>query len=1278
MISSLNVGKAANGWSWVHVRWILALSVIICFSTFQSYGQYIVENLTPGTTIREGLSLAQAADGRIFIAERAGTVKVYQGGVTSTAFSVSTTTDSEQGLLGITLHPDFMSNGYMYVFYTRSDKYLHIIERIQLDNNNQEVGRQQIMTLDPIQGGFHNGGDLKFFNGYLFITVGDSQNSGNSQNLDTYRGKILRVTESGSPAPGNPFYGSGSVQKQSIWALGFRNPFRLVPNVKANKLFVLDVGTSWEEINDITDPSPQFNYAWGHPQGGDGNQTETDLFINPTFAFQTGSIGNAIANGLIYNPDVSRYPAVLYNKFIFKDYLRNEIRYFDWTQSNPGYTSFYNSPHRTALGMILGNDGYIYYCDYGNNGNLIRLKYGDEAEPEIINQPISQSVIEGESVSFSVDVSGAEPISYQWQYNNQDIAGATGSTYSISSAALSDAGNYRVVVSNSVGSATSNNAVLTVNEFNNHPEIDIIAPLASLMWDAEDNIYFEATATDVEDGVLPASAFSWSIDLFHEDVPGAGHSHPGASPQGVKSGNFIASSQGEKTPNIWYRFKLTVTDSDGLSATTFVDVHPNLITITATTVPEGLTIELNQKPGTSPEVQQAVVNANLQVLNAPTPQFIGNVRYDFDHWEHGGAANQTFTAPAVDATYTAFYTSSDVSQQPYEGVVAQIPGLIEAEKYDEGVGAYYDINGGGDGTFRTGDGVGTEACSEGGYNIGWVVDGEWLEYTTNVNQEGSYSIAFRMATPYDNRSLHVEVDDNDVTGNVALPNTGGFQSWQTASVSDVFLSAGSHIIKIYFEANDINLNSFEFIYDGDSGSAPVADFEASSQQTCVGTPVTFTSVSLGQIDSYSWNFGADATPATATGAGPHTVVYSTPATKTVELQVSNQAGSDSKIVTVLLEDCNSAQSPFGGSPAEIPGRVEAEEYDLDGEGIAYHDLSAGNAGGSFRDDDVDIQPAAGSNYNIGWVQAGEWLEYTVNVVQHDEYDFSFRVSTPYDGQTLHLEQNGENISGSVSIPNSAGYQNWQTVTVGDIHLHEGISELRLVFETNDVNIDYIDFYPSEEDTNPGGTANTLQAEDATVVGAVVANNQSGYNGSGFVDYINANNDYIEWSFVSAANEQFTLHFDYALQGGNRPLQVQINGDVMGVFDFPATGSWSTWQSVSVETMLIAGNNTIRLTAAGSSGPNVDQLRIEPQANAAARTFQNVGLDVSANGIIVYPNPSVGEFKLSKSAEWILYNVMGEELTSGNGRSIDVKSYPAGVYYVSFNDGKERVRVIKYN
>ncbi len=881
----------------------LLLYAFFLLISWQGNCQYITQNLAPTAVIKEGLSLEQSSDGRIFIAERAGIVKVFQNGTVSTVFTVTTVTDNEQGLLGLTLHPDFATNGYVYVFYSINDGAVirHRIERIQINAANQVLGRQEILLLEPIGGGFHNGGDLKFFNGYLYVTVGDSQQNTNSQDLDTYKGKILRLTENGLPAPGNPFYGSGSVQRQSIWVYGFRNPWRLVANPVANKLFVLDVGTSWEEINEISNPAIR-NYAWGHPQGGDGKQTETNLFTNPIFTYATGSIGNALTNGLLYNPATPRYPNLL-GKFIIKDFVRNAIRSFDPNVADPVSVEFYEAPQQQALGMMLGNDGYIYYCAYGNNGSLIKLDYIETAAPTIVNHPQSQTIMETYPVTFNVTASGVGQ-TYQWQFNNVNIAGATAASYTIANVTAANAGQYKVIVTNTAGNVTSNPATLTVTPFSNAPTVDLKFPLATLKWNADDVVNFEATATDIEDGVLPASAFSWSMDLFHEDIPGAGHSHPGASPQGVKSGTFVASNQGEKTPNVWYRFTVKVTDSNGLTATKFVDIKPNLVDVTVTSSPALLNLEFNQKPVVAPSTKQVVANAKLQTLNAPTTQYAGNIRYDFDHWSQGGTVNQTFQAPVTGTvTYTAFYTATTLPSAPYQGLIAQIPGTIEAENYDIGPSAYLDSNGGGDTAYRAGDGVGTEACNEGGFNISYVAKNEWLKYTAKVNTTGNYDIKLRVATPYNNKAVHIEVDGVNVSGRFAIPNTTGFQAWQTATIPNIPLTQGVHVITLWFDEADVNVNKLEFSLSGNA-TTPVADFEVNPQMGCINAAVTFTSVSIGTIDTYVWNFGDGATPATATGVGPHSVLYGTEGDKIVSLTVTNTAGNNKKEVVYMVHNCN--------------------------------------------------------------------------------------------------------------------------------------------------------------------------------------------------------------------------------------------------------------------------------------------------------------------------------------------------------------------------------------
>jgi len=115
--------------------------------------------------------------------------------------------------------------------------------------------------------------------------------------------------------------------------------------------------------------------------------------------------------------------------------------------------------------------------------------------------------------------------------------------------------------------------------------------------------------------------------------------------------------------------------------------------------------------------------------------------------------------------------------------------------------------------------------------------------------------------------------------------------------------------------------------------------------------------------------------------------------------------------------------PYKGTPSVIPGTIQAEDFDIGGEGVAYHDLDAGNNGGRYRpSESVDIQTTTdtGGGYNVGWMEAGEWLQYTVNVATTGTYDLDVRVAANGNGGTFHIEFNGVDKTGSMVIPNTAG------------------------------------------------------------------------------------------------------------------------------------------------------------------------------------------------------------------------------------------------------------------
>ncbi len=155
------------------------------------------------------------------------------------------------------------------------------------------------------------------------------------------------------------------------------------------------------------------------------------------------------------------------------------------------------------------------------------------------------------------------------------------------------------------------------------------------------------------------------------------------------------------------------------------------------------------------------------------------------------------------------------------------------------------------------------------------------------------------------------------------------------------------------------------------------------------------------------------------------------------------------------------QRPYNQSAHLIPGRIEAEEYDFGGEGIAYHEANAnGNEGkANLRIDEVDVEATGDSEgeYNIGYILQGEWLEYTVNVMSTGEYNLDIRVAADGDGKMFHIEIDGKDVTGPISVPNTGGWQTWETITLNGISLTEGNHIMRIAFDANYMNINYLEF-----------------------------------------------------------------------------------------------------------------------------------------------------------------------------------------------------------------------------
>lgn len=605
--------------------------------------------------------MAFAPDGRIFVCEQAGTLRVVKNEVLlPTPFVTLTVSASgERGLIGIVLDPDFSSFGYVYLYYTLQDGSRNRVSRFTANGDVAVPGSEQIiLDLDPLSSATnHNGGAMHFgTDGKLYIAIGENALPTNAQNLNTYHGKLLRVNPDGSIPAGNPFT-DGSEQRRRVWALGLRNPYTIDIQSGTGKIYVNDVGQSaWEEIDDAS--TGGLNFGWPMNEGIVAGTSYT----NPIYAYGRGTadgVGCAITGGVFFNPPTTTYPAQYYGKYFFMDLCGAWINYLT-PEAGATRTAFGTAIGNQSLGLDVGTDGNLYYLSRAV-GSLYKVVYTATQSPVITDHPDAVSVYAGQSVTFAVNAAGTLPLTYQWRKNGTDIPGATLVEFTIANVMTADVAQYSVRVTNSLGSVVSNDAALTLLGPNDAPVPVITAPAAGSYYSGGVVIQYSGTATDPEDGAVPASALSWQV-VFHHST----HVHDSPPVTGVASGQFQIPTSGEVSDDVWYRIHLTATDQQGREGTVYRDVLPHKSQITLTSDPSGLQLTLDGQPVTTPHTVTSVEGIERQI-GVSTPQTVNNVSYEFDHWIHGGDPTQTISTPQDDVTYMAMFEEIVTGASPEPG-----------------------------------------------------------------------------------------------------------------------------------------------------------------------------------------------------------------------------------------------------------------------------------------------------------------------------------------------------------------------------------------------------------------------------------------------------------------------------------------------------------------------------------------------------------------------------------------------------------------------------------
>lgn len=185
-------------------------------------------------------------------------------------------------------------------------------------------------------------------------------------------------------------------------------------------------------------------------------------------------------------------------------------------------------------------------------------------------------------------------------------------------------------------------------------------------------------------------------------------------------------------------------------------------------------------------------------------------------------------------------------------------------------------------------------------------------------------------------------------------------------------------------------------------------------------------------------------------------------------------GTSFNVLVKAGSDC--VVSPYTGHPSYIPGVIEAENFNQGANGEAYFDNTSINEGGVYRvNDDVGIQKCEdfGEGFNIGWTEAGEWLDYIIDVKETGIYNLEARVASEVTTGAFKLMLDGNDLTTTINVPNTGGWQTWETVTSSDFNLTEGVHTLRLFIESGNFNLNRLDIYhpnsqPSISIISPNG------------------------------------------------------------------------------------------------------------------------------------------------------------------------------------------------------------------
>ncbi len=571
----------------------------------------IVEPGFESEVVVDGLTLATAMaftpDGRIFIAEKGGSIRVVKNGAVLPQPLVTLTdvnTFGDRGLIGMAIDPNFAQNGYIYLSYTFENtpglniggpKTGRIVRMTVVGDTASESTKVVILgtvggTADapscanyattsdciPSDSNSHSVGGLRFGpDGKLYATLGDGSDftgvdprALRAQSLDSLAGKLIRINKDGSAPTDNPFYnGSSTANRSKVYALGLRNAFRFNFHPSTGQLYIGDVGWgNWEEVNRGV---PGANYGWPCREGNGAtsyNCTPSSAATGPLYTYAHNSSGaGSITMGAF--PENAVYPAAYNNSLFIGDYAQMWMKRVNLDAAGTTVLSVNDFESNIfPVDIFAGPDGNLYYIDIVF-GSLNRITHTSGNRRPVVNMSANPtSGLTPLNVNFSSagtsDPDG-NPITYAWAFGD----GGT-STVANPSHVYTQNGSYiaSLTVTDSLGSAVSKST--TIQAGNQKPTATITSPASGSLYTVGSNITVTGQGTDPENGNLAASRLSWTVLLHHNT-----HVHTIYQASGTASITFPADNH--DASDVYIEIILTATDSAGLQDTESINMYLN-------------------------------------------------------------------------------------------------------------------------------------------------------------------------------------------------------------------------------------------------------------------------------------------------------------------------------------------------------------------------------------------------------------------------------------------------------------------------------------------------------------------------------------------------------------------------------------------------------------------------------------------------------------------------------------------------------------------------------